>query len=298
MTKKQLSTDLTTSAISAFLSMLLIILIIFYGVFAALKSLAAPKSIRSAVAGIGSEVLAEDYPEIKKTFVMFEFNEKQANDFLRSDAAKDMFELYSKDIFNAMAGENTESVHFTAENVQGVMVSHLDELTKISLKSDKEQDALEVESRIFKTIKKGTPGFVKSFPTAKELSVRFENSGFSFLLKVLSINAIPKILIISIFILAASIYFLRSYKFWGILWLGNICMAGAVIFGILAMVSVVGVGEYLLSGFMVDFNFAMSFGWVLFIKLLGTFLILCLLAIILYITYSKLKKHFYGKKKA
>ncbi len=298
MADNKISNDITTAVISVVLSLILIMATIGLVLLAGVKALISPKGLANSLAGIESETVVREYVGIDELFKTFEFTESQAERFLKTDTCKEIFGLYSKDINAVLSSKGLTTPVFTEENVQDVMVRHLDELTAIFLKGDEEEDeALKVESRIFKTIKNGTPGFVKSFPSAKELSERFEKGNYLSSLRLFNSKHLYNGLIITICVLCALIYLLRSYRFWGVLWLANNAVICAVVMLTLAAISFVGAGEYMLSGIIKNESFAGAAARVMSLELMHSTGILTALCIVLYVVYFKLKKHFYGKNK-
>lgn len=242
MKERGMTSDIVTALFSVFSSIVLIILIVLYAVYSSLFYVVDSGGINAIVKTVGYSNFSEGNNEVKKSLKAYGVDDNTIDDFLSSNAAKEVYVLYSEDVLAAFRGEMDSKPRFTTENVQAAMVKNLDELVEIIVDEDAtEQEALLAESRIVAAIKKTTDKLVKSIPSREKIAEGIAKAGMTDFLGFISNPSLKGFLIAIIIALCIALLILRYYKLGGFIWIGvDFCVAAvlALVVGLLAMFGV------------------------------------------------------------
>lgn len=293
MKERGLSADITTAIVSVILSMVLILLSLFGALYFPFQSTTAPKNLSKVASEIGAEQVFREYPAVKTNFEKFGFQGEKAQKFLESEAFKEIFELYGKDMTSFLSGDTKQKTALTKEKVSEILVNHLDELVSIAAVGiSDETQILAAESRIIKQIRDGSDDLIKSLPTVEKLCNTIKKSGYGDILATLAKPQVSKFIIVIFLVLCLVIYALRYYGFGGFLWLGTsfaIILVGCVL---LTAMFATGFSEYLVSIVMNKQSIISAVAELALIKMIVVSVVMALLCAASFVAYGMCKKRF------
>lgn len=289
MKERKISTDILSAVFSVFLSTALIVLTLVLSLYLALSSFTQGNAFGAVAENIGSEAIKSEMPAIAKSIEKYGFKGEKFDEFLGSDAIKEIGKLYGKDLSAALQGDTKSEAQFTASNIKGAMIINLDELVNIAVDKDTtDEKALELERKIVKTIKSSKCNVIKTLSTKKELAKEISNSGFEGVLQVISDPSIKTALWIIVIALCVGVFALRYYKLGGLVWLGTDFIFVAVILLVLIILSISGVFSMLLG----QDTVTKSVIWVFTVRLIIALVVTVLMAVGFYTSYGILKKKY------
>lgn len=289
MNEQKISIDIFSAILSVFLSAALIILTVVLVLNITLSSFANGNALGNAFKNLGSETIKQEMPGVAKDIEKYGFKGEKFDDFLKSNAVKDIGKLYGKDFFAALQGDDKSELQFTKDNIKGAMVINLSELIEIiNGDADKEQ-GIKIEKKIVKTIRNGKCNIIKEVSTKKELINEINNSGFEALIKFISNSKFKKILLLICLVLAIAIFLLRYYKFGGLVWIGTDLIFSAAILLVLIVLSLSGVFSMMFGANVITAAAINAFG----LNLIIAFVVILSISISCYVVCNILKKKFY-----
>ncbi len=291
MKEQKLSTDILTSVISVILSTVLIVAIVIFGLFSSVKSLFSPKCCAD-IAGLADlSELFEDNPTLQKTLEKYGLDYSNMSKFLGSKATEGVFALYLEDVTANLKGDKSHKARFTAENVGGAMICHLDEMVEIAVgKSPTAEESSKAEKQIVAALRNDCEELVNSFPTPKAFANKLMSAGVGDLLLITNNDLVERALRTVIIVLSLGIFVLRYYKLRGFLWLGVDYIISGGILLILTILPLVGLVGMLISGVFATGTVLKSSELIFSLRILLNALMYMGISVVGFFCYSKGKK--------
>ena len=266
------------------------------GICEAFLGLSNPKRVADIAENVGAEQLFELNNKLEKGFKTYGFSTEQSEKILKSQITEDFFDLYMKDVKSELLEENTDKENFNSNGVKAVMVNNLDFLVNLTVGEDAtDEEGIKVEREIIHSIKNETDNFIKCIPSVKNTVKAINKAGYGGFFKIVLNPLTEKILIISILILCVLIFVLRSYKCWGLIWLGTSFLISSVALAVITALSAVYIGEYMFASFVSKSLFVYSVGQIFVWEFIFITLITIIISVLFYVVYGKIKKTFFNK---
>lgn len=217
----------------------LIVLLIVAPLLFSLISFAQPENLVKTVSKVDvnavvSEVIAAPEGETLPPEM------EQISDFLETDAAKELMEVYATDITNALYG-NTEEMGFTPEKFMEIVDANIDELADVFKESNSELAELpeeELKTQVRDMLNDTADQVVSALPAPEQIKtdIAGDSEEASAALEVLSkLDIIKWALVGVIVILSGLVFALRLYKFRGFCWLSVDLLVASVLSGIMSV---------------------------------------------------------------
>lgn len=167
-------------------------------------------------ADIGTDVLDSVFGDY--------LTQEQLSKLLSSKAAKELVEVYTKDLTGAFSGDNTTN-QFDAEKVKAIVNDNIDEIVDIAqevVPELAEMDKEELKSNIQKAINEGAEQLVQAIPKPQEIQKEIveSNPELELALKIVAKKNTIELAIIGVIILLSALIFVcRLCGFRGFRWL-------------------------------------------------------------------------------
>ncbi len=218
---------------------ILIVLLIIAPLLFSLISFAQPENLVKTVSKVDvNEVISEAIIAPEGETVPPEM--EQISDFLETDAAKEMMEVYATDITNALYG-NTAEMGFTPEKFMEIVDANIDELADVFKESNSELAELpeeELKTQVRDMLSDTADQVVSALPAPEQIKtdIAGDSEEMNAALEILGkLDIIKWALVGVIVILSGLVFALRLYKFRGFCWLSIDLMAASVLSGIMSM---------------------------------------------------------------
>lgn len=217
----------------------LVVFLIVAPLLFSLISFAQPETLVKTVSkvdvnGVFSEVIVA--PEGETVAPEMEY----LGEFLETDAAKELMEVYATDIINALYG-NTGEKGLTSEKFMEIVDANIDELAEVFNESDPQMAQLpaeELKTQVRDMLNETADQVVSVLPAPEEIRTEIagDSEEMNAALEILSkLDVIKWALVAVIIVLSGLVFVLRLYKFRGFCWLSVDLMAASVLSGIMGV---------------------------------------------------------------
>lgn len=218
---------------------ILIILLIIAPLLFSLISFAQPENLVNTVTKVDmNTVISEAIVTPEGETVPQEM--EQIGELLKTDAAKELMEVYATDITNALYG-NTAEMGFTSEKFMEIVDANIDELAEVFKESDPQMAQLpaeELKTQVRDMLNETADQVVSALPAPEEIKTEIagDSEEMNAALEILSkLDIIKWALVGLIVVLSGLVFVLRLYKFRGFCWLSVDLMAASVLSGIMSV---------------------------------------------------------------
>ncbi len=174
---------IVTGFFATILSFILIVLLVAAGFVSSFTSVATPTGITSIVQNIDLASMLATNEEVAQAFEDMGIPAEGADKILKSNAVKELLNLYMTDFNAALSGEPIDSPAFNEENFKQVINNNIDEIatiiSEIAPEDAQEIPIEEIKQDIIKAVDEQAPEIIKMLPSSEDIAKLINGEGLN-----------------------------------------------------------------------------------------------------------------------